>query len=63
MCGKTETESIKHQLEALGVLRPKIAAIRRDFNDSPYVPHNQTTDATVADSDMTKDTEEVKTEA
>ena len=31
MCGKTEIESMKHQLEALGVYRPKIAAVRREF--------------------------------
>ena len=30
MCGKVEIESMKHQLTALGVLRPKIAAIRRE---------------------------------
>lgn len=34
MCGKTEIESMKHQLAALGVLRPKIAAIRREFTDT-----------------------------
>jgi hypothetical protein len=31
MCGKTDVEAMKHQLEALNVLRPKIAAIRRIF--------------------------------
>ena len=30
MCGKVEIESMKHQLTALGVLRPKIAAVRRE---------------------------------
>lgn len=34
MCGKTEIVSMKHQLSALGVLRPKIAAIRREFPDA-----------------------------
>lgn len=33
MCGKTEIESMKHQLSALGVLRPKIAAIRKEIVD------------------------------
>ena len=30
MCGKKEIDSMKHQLAALGVLRPKINATRRD---------------------------------
>jgi hypothetical protein len=37
MCGKTEIESMKHQLSALGVLRPKIAAIRKEMVD-PEAP-------------------------
>lgn len=35
MCGKTDVEAMKHQLGALNVLRPKIAAIRRIFPDTP----------------------------
>jgi hypothetical protein len=30
MCGKVEMQSMKHQLEALGVLRPKISAVRKE---------------------------------
>lgn len=33
MCGKTDVEAMKHQLEALNVLRPKVAAIRRIFSE------------------------------
>ena len=48
MCGKVEIESMKHQLTALGVLRPKIAAIRRE-----EVPALLPYDATDADADAT----------
>ena len=34
MCGKKEIDSMKHQLAALGVLRPKINATRRDTPSS-----------------------------
>ena len=46
MCGKVEIESMKHQLTALGVLRPKIAAIRREELPA-LLPH----DAADADAD------------
>ena len=42
MCGKTEMDSIKHQLESLSVYRPKIAAIRRDYD--PYRPPEPNSD-------------------
>ena len=48
MCGKTEIESMKHQLEALGVLRPKIAAIRRELIDGEWVPVVTAEEAAVA---------------
>ena len=43
MCGKTEMDSIKHQLGALNVLRPKIKAIRREEYDA-YRPPEENVD-------------------
>ena len=48
MCGKVEIESMKHQLTALGVLRPKIAAIRREMVEGE-VPAVLPCDATAVD--------------
>jgi hypothetical protein len=48
MCGKTEIESMKHQLSALGVLRPKIAAIRKEMVD-PEAPAVEVEAEAVAD--------------
>lgn len=48
MCGKVEIESMKHQLTALGVLRPKIAAIRREMVEGE-VPAVLLYDATAVD--------------
>ena len=56
MCGKVEIESMKHQLTALGVLRPKIAAIRREMveGEAPAVlPY----DATAVQVDVIEKTE------
>lgn len=53
MCGKTEIESMKHQLSALGVLRPKIAAIRKEMvdPDAPVVEAEPAADGAVKTED------------
>lgn len=56
MCGKVEIESMKHQLTALGVLRPKIAAIRREMAEGE-VPAVLPYDATAVQVDVTEKTE------
>jgi hypothetical protein len=51
MCGKTDVEAMKHQLEALNVLRPKIAAIRRIFPEDsvPFMTVKSETATMVVD--------------
>jgi hypothetical protein len=56
MCGKVEIESMKHQLTALGVLRPKIAAIRREMVEGE-VPAVLPYDATAVDVTEKTETE------
>lgn len=59
MCGKVEIESMKHQLTALGVLRPKIAAIRREEVPALLPYDAADTDATPAATTALDVTEEV----
>jgi hypothetical protein len=62
MCGKVEIESMKHQLTALGVLRPKIAAIRREMVDGEVPAVLLPYDATAVQVDVIEKTE-TETEA
>jgi hypothetical protein len=57
MCGKVEIESMKHQLTALGVLRPKIAAIRREMVDGEVPAVLLPYDATAVQVDVIEKTE------
>eukprot|EP01035_Chromulina_nebulosa_P018020 gene18020-23661_t len=56
MCGKVEIEIMKHKLEALGLLRPKISAPKREITTVPVIlsvssDHDQSIDETTGNVD------------
>ena len=49
MCGKVDTDRIKHQLEALGVFRPKILSKKAEENTSENQPRGEGGEGTTSD--------------